>query len=182
MPGTRETEIDLRLVEQNKRIVRIEELIAQQYSTRQIALKIAEEFGVAERTAYNDIHETYERALPETEAESKTRIARARRAWQRRYQKADEDNDHTAANQALDRLCKLEGVYAPKKIEMSGSVGLSVNVSMRSVVGVLDASGLAALELVMQQVEAARARGELPIGEPERDAVPTTDRGDEASE
>ncbi|MDQ1446791.1 MAG: hypothetical protein QOI20_3255 [Acidimicrobiaceae bacterium] len=157
-------EVDLRLVEKNKRIERIEDLIAQQYSTKQIVAKVVDEFGVAERTAYTDITECYERAVPDSEEERSRRLDRARRSWQRRMRLAEEKGDQSAANYALDRLCKLDGLYAPKKVEMSSSV--TVSVSMRSVVGVLDAAGLAALELVMQQVEAAKARGELPAAEP----------------
>lgn len=155
-------EVDLRWVDKNKRIDRIEELIALQHSTAQIARIIAKEFEVAERTAYNDITETYARALPDSQEESSTRLARARRSWQRRLRVCEEQGDQSAANYALDRLCKLDGLYAPKKLELTANV--TVSVSMRSVVGVLDAAGLAALEVVMQQVEAAKARGELPAG------------------
>lgn len=126
---------------------------------------IATEFKITERTAYSDIAAVYASVQAESADDSAIRIGRARRTWQRLMRDAEEHDDRAAANYAHDRLCKLDGLYAPKRVEMSGSVGLSVSVSMRSIIGVLDATGLAALEIIMQQVEAAKARGELPTGD-----------------
>jgi hypothetical protein len=57
-------------------------------------------------------------------------------------------------------------LFAPKKIEVSGSLSLSARVT--SLVGVLDADGIAALEIVQRQIAAARDKGLLPS--PEADA------------
>lgn len=161
---------ELRRVEKDRRIVRIEDLLAEQYTTAQIVRLVVKEFGVAERTAYTDVSEAYAAVHADDAAESGIRLVRARRSWQRRLRRAEAAGDESAANYALDRICKLDGSYAPKKVEMSGMVGVTVNISMRSIVGVLDAAGLAALELVMQQVELAKARGELPAALVENDA------------
>jgi hypothetical protein len=151
---------DPRWADKNFRIRLIEDLLAQQHSNHEIVRLVAEQCHVAERTAYDDLKEAMARAVPESEDERISRIDRARRMWQRRIRICELQNKQADANYAADKLCKLEGVYAPKKIEFSGTVGVAIE--MRAVMGILDAAGIAALELVLEQVERAKAAGKLP--------------------
>jgi hypothetical protein len=167
-PQAQRSDKALRLADKRKRIARIEELIASRYSNVEIVRLIEKEFEVAERTAYDDLKEAYERWAASDDLEREHRLDVARRAWERRYRRCEERGEESAANYALDKLCKLDGLYAPKKVDVSGTV--AVTVSMRAVMAVLDAEGIAAFETVLRQVEAAKARGELP--DPETTKAP----------
>lgn len=67
-----------------------------------------------------------------------------------------------AAVAALRELGKLNGLYAPKKIEVSPE---AAPLDLAVLVAVLDAEGRAALDVVIGQYEAARAAGKLQLPE-----------------
>lgn len=91
---------------------------------------------------------------------------------------ASKYNDAVAAVKEINRVI---GAHAPRKIQVTGQ--LNVAIDAHAIVGVLDERGLAALELVMTQIEAAKARGELAEPAPEPDAEQAADpSGDDSDE
>jgi hypothetical protein len=153
--------VDLRSVEQNKRIRRVDELVRQGWSTRQIVNAIVDEFDVNIRTAYEDRLEAEARRVPELAIEAKTLQERAAYKFERLQYTAESKGDIAAAISAADKWAKVTGAYAARKIEITGSVGVSVSMKIEAIVGVLDADGLAALDVIHRQVRAAREAGLL---------------------
>lgn len=170
--GTNRATETPRSMSRHLRFQQIEELIAQQRTGGEIVRIMMGRTGLQERQVAYDLAEVYERCRAEDATDHEIRLVRARRTWGetlRRCQLQAEEHLGTQVGAAYERrvieciaqLCKLDGLYAPKKIEMSGSVNVHVGIQITKVVGVLDADGLAALSKVMEQVEAAKANGLL---------------------
>jgi len=149
----------LRHYDRDRRLAWIEVYLGK-YSTKQLALRVAKHFEISERMAYADIAEIAERARADDAAEHSYRVAAACREWLRKASKYEKEGRYHESNYAYDKLCKLKGLYAPKKIEVSGSIGIGAQIT--TLVGVLDVDGLKALEIVQAQIAAARAKGQLP--------------------
>jgi hypothetical protein len=158
-------------IDTERRVKRTEELLCSQYTSSQIVRTLCEEFGVVDRTAYAYLKVAYERIAADGSVEDRAlRKARARASWQRQYQRCLDREDMPAANYALDRLCRLDGLFDPQKHSVSINATLNVQVQIRSIVALLDAKGLAALDEIVKQIEVAQAKGLLPAGEP-RDPI-----------
>lgn len=142
----------------------LEEVDGVPMDTADILTKIVEEFGISRRTAYDDLAEVWHRRATSNRLAHEARVAEAERSWRRRERLADKRGDTQAGNFALDRLHKLHGLYAAKKVEHSGMVGMRMEIDVRldAMIGVLDATGRAALDVVLAQLEQARAAGLLP--------------------
>jgi hypothetical protein len=153
-----------------KRLQRVEEMLLvvepKPHSNAEIVKAIVEEFKIDRRIAQRDLSEVWHRRGREQAANRAAMVAEADHDWRRREAMADAKGEIQAGNFALAQRHRLLGLFAPTKIEHSGSVGitatLDVNVRLEAVIGVLDSEGLAALEVVLGQVERARARGALP--------------------
>ncbi len=165
----------LRHFDRDRRLAWIEERLGK-YTTRQLALTVAREFDISERQAYEDIAEIAERARSEDNKEQEYRLAAARREWLRKMRKWERLGKAAEANYAYDKYCKLNGLYAPKKIELSGTI--SIGAQITTLVGILDAEGLKALEVIQAQIAAARAKGLLPS--PASYPVPVPVDGDDS--
>lgn len=138
-------------------------------SNKSIMAAGAEFFGVSRRTIQLDLSEVYA-YYPATDDETRReRRTAARMRWLELTEKALTAQAYGAAVAAHREACKMDGLYEPEKIEITGKV--TVAATVRGVVGVLDAEGLAALEVVMRQVDAAKKLGMLPAGEPLADDV-----------
>lgn len=160
-----------------KRVKRAEELLCLVHTSGEIVRMLCDEFKIVDRTAYTYVKLAYERLHVDDDAERGIRKARARAAWQAQYRRCIANSDWSAANYALDRMCKLDGLFAPTKHSVTVTASLSVQVQIRSIVGVLDATGLAALDVLMKQIEVAQAKGLLPAGD-----APKPDPADAAIE
>lgn len=162
------------------RVKRAEELLCDQHTSGQIVRKLVEEFGIVERTAYTTLKIAYDRLSKDAAADRGIRKARARATWQRHYQRCIKNGNDQAAGYALDRLCRLDGLFAPEKIEHTTTT-ITVDVQMNAVINVLDVAGLAALDIVLAQLDAARSRGQLlEAPDPEDDngrALPDGEEG-----
>lgn len=145
--------------EKEQRVDRVDELVYEGLTTHKIARLIAAEFKVTVRTGYDDIREAALRRAPDEELARLSLQERAAAHWKYREQVAEKAGKLNDANYAFDRWCKVKGAFSPKKIEISGSVGVAV--SMRAVLAVLDPEGKAALELVLRQLDAAKTAGKL---------------------
>lgn len=90
-----------------------------------IKAQIAKKFGVGERQAANWIKATYEELAIEARPRQKDeRRAQMRAALSDFYQKALLARQFNAAVTALDRLCKLDGLYAPDEVAIKALGGV----------------------------------------------------------
>jgi len=142
------------------RVRRAEELLCDLWTSRQIVDTLVEEFKVVERTAYTYLKLAYDNLAADAANDRGIRKARARATMEQQYRRCIKLDDLSAANYIMDRLCRLDGLFAPEK-HVHTTTTISVAVRIDAVVNVLDAAGLAALDVVLAQVEAAKARGEL---------------------
>lgn len=175
-----------RSLERNRRIALVERLILESVDTgadpltaKDIAAKLGEARAVSARQLNYDIREAWRRIAATREKDREALFARADLGWQRRERLADKRGDTQAGNYALDRWAKLHGLNAPTRVQVGGSIGLhvTVDVQLRGIIGVLDAAGLAALQVVLDQVELAKAAGKLP-----ELTAPAAGEGDEPGE
>lgn len=166
----------LRSYDRDQRLAWIESHLGK-YTTRQLALRTGEVFGISERQAYEDIAAIVERCRADDAKDSADRLAAARREWLRKARLYEAKGKFADSNYAYDKLCKLLGLYAPKKLHISGH--LTVGAQITSLVGVLDAEGLKALEIVQRQIAAARDKGLLPAPNVEQSSPVPIDVGDD---
>jgi hypothetical protein len=159
-PSKRSGEGETTYLDTDIRVRRAEELLCDQWSSRQIVEALIKEFSVVERTAYTYIKLAYENLSADAANDRGIRKARARATWQAQYRRCIAKGDLPAANYAMDRLCRLDGLFAPEK-HVHTTTMISVSVQIDAVINVLDAAGLAALDVVLAQLDAAKARGEL---------------------
>lgn len=103
----------------------VESLLATCTPTQVIIKQIGLKFGIKERQAKNWISATYaalaEEARPIEKAE---RRAQMRASLGDFYQKALLARQFNAAVTALDRLCKLDGLYAPEEVAVRAVGGM----------------------------------------------------------
>lgn len=152
----------------DKRVTRAEELLCEQYTSRQIVTLLCDEFKVVPRTAYSYLKLAYDNLATSSAEERGLRKAQAIAVWKAQFRRCIKKGDMSAANYAQDRLCRIYGLYAPlkHKVEMTGSI--SVGVQIRNVMNVLDARGLEAMAIVLEQLDAAKQKGLLV-----EDPIPT---------
>lgn len=171
---------DTTYLDTEQRVLVAEQMLCEQYTSKQIVTELCQVFGIVERTAYTTLKIAYDRLAQDAAADRGIRKARARATWQKQYRLCLAKGEHQAANYALDRLCRLDGLFAPEKIEHITTT-ITVDVQIDAVVNVLDAAGLAALEVVLTQLDAARERGNLlEAPDPEDDGgtlLPDGDKG-----
>lgn len=163
-----------------QRVLLAEQMLCEQYTSKQIVNELCAVFDIVERTAYTTLKIAYDRLAKDAAADRGIRKARARATWQKQYRSCLAKGDNQAANYALDRLCRLDGLFAPEKIEHTTTT-ITIDVQMNAVINVLDVAGLAALDIVLAQLDAARSRGQLlEASDPEDDggrALPDGEEG-----
>lgn len=175
MPSTPGSAQTLRARQREPRFDLIEKMLLvctpRPHSTLEIVAALRRDFRISQRLAYRDLAEVWQRRASEQARDRAALVAEAEFEWRRREAIADDRGETHAGNIALRERHKLLGLYAPKKIEHSGSVGVSmtIDVKLDILVGVLDAKGLAALDVVLEQIEAARSAGLLPEPKSEED-------------
>jgi len=110
-----------------KRRTEVAELLAAQVSGTEIAERIAERYSISTRMAWKDIKTVYDTWETDSSRERGFRRHRMRNTMMAFYQRCMARRQYTAALGALDRLCKLDGLYAPEKLEVehTGSVDIS---------------------------------------------------------
>lgn len=93
-----------------------------------VVRKTMDEFGVSYRTATRYIASIYERWEEESAADRPARRAKMRTELQDCYenatQTATDAMGYSMSARILDQLAKLDGLYAPKDVRLSGSVGI----------------------------------------------------------
>jgi len=86
----------------------------------------------------------------------------------RQLQRIADDNEQSqplAAVAALREQSRILGLHAPKKIELSQADRETLD--LRAVIECLDETGRAALDVVLAQIEAAKAAGRLALPPPD---------------
>lgn len=99
--------------------------------------------------------------------------------WLERIATAHEDDEPSAAIAAIREIARLNGLYAPKQFKVTHGVDLPLQLD--AILEVLDERGHAALAVVMEQIEAAKAAGRLALPAPAA-AAPAPDGDDEVSD
>lgn len=134
-------------------------LVEFSYSATRDALM--KQFGISKATAERDIADA--KVLIAEQAEKRRPYLGA--DWTQRLtrvaDKAEDKGEYQAVVSASREVAKINGLYAEKKIKITNTTTVSMQVF--TVVGILDAEGLAALEIVQRQIESARAQGLLPV-------------------
>lgn len=117
--------------ETEKRRRKVENYLAIQMDPREVQARIEQEFQVTRRTVRNDINWVYQQWEAESEQERPLRRNMMRRSMRSVLKRALAAEQWNVAIQILDRLCKLDGLYAPSeaKILHSGVVGLQQKTS-----------------------------------------------------
>jgi hypothetical protein len=82
-----------------------------------IVVHIKKKFQISERQVHYDINQAYRRHEEDEDDARPKRKNNMRRTMEALYRKCLIENDLKAGIQVLDRLCKLDGLYAPEKIE-----------------------------------------------------------------
>lgn len=95
----------------------VESLLAAQVRPGQIATTLAVKFSLSERQIHRYIRRIQEELAEEAEKERPLRKNQLRQSLRAILQKALQTNQLTAAVQAADRLAKLDGLFAPERIE-----------------------------------------------------------------
>lgn len=168
MPSTPGSATTLKARAREQRFEVIEELLRviepAPKSTLEIVAEIMRRFSISERVAYRDIREVWNRRARDLAATREAQLAEADHEWRRREALADQRGETQAGNFALDRRHRLHGLYAPTKVQVSGSVGVHAELAIRidALIGVLDEHGREALDVVLEQLDRARAAGLLP--------------------
>ena len=75
----------------------------------------------------------------------------------------EEDRDGLVAVAALREICKIGGLYAPKKVEITDPAPVDFEFQIDAILGVLDENGQAAMRVVLAQMYAAEADGRLAL-------------------
>jgi hypothetical protein len=131
----------------------------------EVRTAIVERYSVHKTTAEKDIIEARRRNEELTNRAVPDLIARNSIRLDALVDIAEEKGDVVGATGALREFHRIHGMHAPKKVQVTGHVAIALDI--QAVVAVLDDVGLAALETVLAQIEAAKARGDLALPAPE---------------
>ena len=112
-----------------KRLGQVADLMASNTDSREIVRKLAEKHGVSERTIYKDIERVNIEAVKFDVQDRPYRKSKMRRTLNQFYTRAMARRAFGPALQALDRLCKLDGLYEPEKVELEGKIAVHVSVA-----------------------------------------------------
>lgn len=116
---------------------KIEAMLALYIDSAEVARRISGEYGVTQRQVYLDIQVVLKQ-LESTHPPRAVRRLRVLRSLERLYQKCIQASDFRAAVMVQDKICRIEGLYAPEVIEMdhSGSIGRPDDATQTAVDGV----------------------------------------------
>jgi hypothetical protein len=114
---------------------------------------LIETFKISRATATRRIAEAQRLIAEEAERVRPYLKARETARLDRIADKAEDKGEYQAAVAASREIGKLHGLHAAKKIHVTT---VSVAIEISAVLEVLDARGLAALDVVLEQVEAPR--------------------------
>lgn len=148
----------------------VEAMWAAMVPAYRIARELAPKFDCAERTIFRDLEALLAKlrgARPQgTKLEERRDQLRA--AFDDLYRKALLDKDWRAAGMALDRLGKLDGLFAPEQVEVQHGGKVQVDVAERS----SQSRRARVAELMAKAKQLAGEKRALPAPASEDDAPP----------
>lgn len=100
-----------------ERLRLVAEMMARMYPSREIAKQCAKQFGVTERTIYNYIDKIGQESAAHLKHERPYRKARMMETLANFYQRAMAARAFGPALQALDRMCRLDGLFEAEVVE-----------------------------------------------------------------
>ena len=109
--------------EYEKRFAAVQRLVVLQMEYGDIAKRISEDFNVSIEQSRLDIKAVYRSMQEASVHERPMRAHNMRRSMQAFYRQALQAKQFKAALAALDRLCRLDGLYAAEKHEVTGPGG-----------------------------------------------------------
>jgi hypothetical protein len=102
-----------------ERLARVETMVNLTMSNAAIVEAVTKEFGCSVRTVYKDI-ERVELLLEEQNKRKRDQMrARRRASLEDLYRRSLNAGDRITALGCLDRLCKIDGLYAPTEVTVS---------------------------------------------------------------
>lgn len=105
-----------------ERLIAVAKCISYQMSNAETYRKIEEDFGVGRRTVDRDIEQVYAELEWQNRKELPRLKTRMRQSLRATYQHAMARKDTKAAISALRELCKVDGLYAPTEVAVSGTI------------------------------------------------------------
>lgn len=141
----------------------VELLWRMRYEPREIAELTAKHFAAGHHTVAADIREIQKRYLaierdPQTIA---SRKARMRSSLEMLFQHSLASGDHTNASKTLNMLAKLDGLFAPTKIEHTPGGAVNVGLTVEKIVEALETDEeLRAFEIVVAALERAGVKAD----------------------
>lgn len=153
------------------------------FSPSKTAKRIAKRFEVHEDTAWRDIAEarkllaaTAEKERPQIRAMETLRLQRIAEEAMRLAKKAEEGGEmvaatasHKSAIAASREIGRLNGAYAPDKVEVTHGASPELAMQLDAILTVLDEAGKAAFRVVQEQIERAKSEGRLALPAPAED-------------
>lgn len=114
-----------------KRRSEVADLLAAQVAPRDIEQRISEKYDISPRMVRVDIVKAYELMEQDAAKERPFRRAKMRVTLQQLYQRCMARRRYTAALGALDRLCKLDGLYAAERMEVTTEAAQLTSAQVR---------------------------------------------------
>lgn len=124
--------------------------------TAVILTEVSRAFGCSTSTITNDLRSVIKHHTLSDEIDRPTRAAQMRAQWIDLRNEAKQNGDRRTAALVNDRLCKMDGLYAPERSEHV-NVNITLNVTIDNVLEkISDSKVLEALSLVLEAIEKSR--------------------------
>lgn len=120
---------------------------------------LVDRFSVHKGTAEKDIAEAQRRNEADADRDAPALMRESDLILRDAVEMGFEDRDGTAVVAARKEFHRIHGMHAAKKVHLSAEINVAIDVN--AVVGILSDRGLEALDILMAEIEAAKARGEL---------------------
>ena len=125
----------------------------------QLIEMIMEHYRVARPTAYRDMLDARELVIADSIAERPFVRAWATAQFRTIANEARAAKQYAAAAAAIREIGKLHGAYEPDRISLIPNESLELS----AIIGVLDDDGQAALDILLAQIERAKAAGRFTV-------------------
>lgn len=111
------------------RIRRVGDMLAAGTPRREIIATLSDTWGVSESTIANYMTEIFVEWKAQAERDKPFCRDYYREQMQKFYDEAKRNGEWRAAATILDRMCKLDDVYSPDKMQIQGTVGVGLDVN-----------------------------------------------------
>jgi hypothetical protein len=130
--------------------------------TVDILLDLVERFGVSDLEARDDLATARAQLMADSVAERPAVRAQATAQLKSIAGEARRSGQHAAAVAAWREIGKLHGAYEPDKVQLVPHEAIELGAIIR----ILDDVGKAALDVLLEQIDRAKAAGRLPVAPP----------------